>query len=170
MEQDSLLEDITNQTPNPTPYYRFVGIIRLIYTLLLITAAVANLITLVTIIMYGNLGDQSTALKIEHLFTKFAPTVIYTLMLIYYVPQVRYELALSSKLFQKRPFRLYTVVLNIIFIVALLFSIIVNNRIIHLGTIFTLSMVVFALLNALLVYTDIKLLRGQKSFMNIDGK
>jgi hypothetical protein len=50
MEQDSLLEDITTQTP--TPYYRFIGIIRLIYTLLLITAAIANLITLVTLIFF----------------------------------------------------------------------------------------------------------------------
>jgi hypothetical protein len=170
MEQDSLLEDLTHQSKIPTPYYRFVGIIRLIYTLLLITAAIANLITLVTLIFYNNLGEQSTTFTIERIVTIFGPIVIYTLMLIYFIPQVRYELTLSSKLFLKRPFRLYTVILNIIFIVAFLFSVIVNNRIINLGTIFTISMGLFVLLNALLVYTDIKLLRGQKSFTNNDGK
>ena len=170
MEQDSLLEDFTNQSPNPTPYYRFVGIVRLIFTLMLITAAIATLITLITLIIYSNIGDQSSTFTIERIVAKFVPIVIFTFMLIYYIPQVRYELTLSSKLFLKRPFRLYTVILNIIFIVAFLFSVIVNNRIINLGTIFTISMGLFVLLNALLVYTDIKLLRSQKSFMNIDNR
>jgi len=161
MEQDSLLEDFTTQTPNPTPYYRFVGIVRLIFTLMLITAAIATLITLITLIMYSNIGDQSSSFTIERIVTKFVPIVIYTFMLIYYIPQVRFELTLSSKLFQKRPFRLYTVVLNIIFIVALLFSIIVNIRNLNMGTLITILMGVFVLLNALLVFADIKLLRGQ---------
>ena len=170
MEQDSLLEDFTNQSPNPTPYYRFVGIVRLIFTLMLITAAIATLITLITLIIYSNIGDQSSTFTIERIVAKFVPIVIFTFMLIYYIPQVRYELTLSSKLFHKRQFRLYTVLLNIIFIVAFLFSIMVNIRNINMGTMVTISMGVTILLNALLVYTDIKLLRGQKSFLSIDGK
>lgn len=164
MEQDSLLEDITTQTPNPTPYYRFVGILRLLYSLIIVVTIISSLISFGTIIYFGVVSNDSVSYPVLTLVIKLVSSLMYIFLLFYYVPQVKYELLLSPKLYYKRAFRLFAVLLNVIFIIAFISSLYVNAKILNMGPIFTIFLSVSILLNALLVIADIKLLRGQKSF------
>jgi hypothetical protein len=162
MEQESIFEGVDIEPKSVSSFFRFAGILRLVVIFSLFIACVSFLISFGTVAYFKLIAEREPHMSWGEAMLVLIPLVLYIPMFFYYFPQVKYELQLSPKLFLKRRFRLYTIILNLIFILVLLLSYSVNQWHISISSSTGVLAYSIVLLFVSIVILDIRLFATQR--------
>ncbi len=157
--EESIFDENDLNPQKAKPIYKYVAILRIILLLMLLTASIAIIISTGMILYYAAVANNWTSVSLSSILLKCAPIVLYYFMIHYNVSQAYAEFKLSTKVYSKRVFRLFTICINIVFIVAILISTISSNLLDRMNPIIGLLMFFFIVVISFLIYFDIQLYR-----------
>lgn len=164
MHTDSIFEENDILPKASKPIFKVVGILRIIYCFLILSATAITLYGIVILLLFTNTSEYTSVSETtQKIIPKFFTLVFYFFLLLYNIPQTKKEITKSPFVAGKQKYRGYNIVFNAFIFIISLVTFIYNSSIFGNFSVLMLSIFFISLLLvACLLYADIYYYRSKK--------